>query len=332
MSNKVKSMNNNPIRAYFKRNLGVLIGLGLLCIITTLLTDKFLTSGNITNILRQISSNALIAFGMTFVILSGGIDLTVGSIIAVSGAISVSMMEHAIPLVICLLAGLAIGLIAGLINGVIIAYTNMPPFIVTLSTMTMWRGAAYIYTGGTTIRSKNELFNAIGTGFLGKIPIPVIIMFVVFGICWLILNRTKFGRHVYGIGGNQDAAFYSGINVSKEKIRIYILSGILAAGAGIIIAARTYAAIPTAGESAEMDAIASVVLGGTSFTGGIGTIGGTFIGALIIGVLSNSLNLLEVPYYYQLVLKGLIILLAVYFDMVKKGNSKLPTWVYKLKK
>jgi ribose transport system permease protein len=313
----------NPVYSYFKKNMGVLVGFLLLCIITSILSDKFLALRNITNILRQISSNALLAFGMTFVILTGGIDLSVGSVIAVSGAISLGLLQKGAALSICLLAGIVIGLAFGLVNGSIVAYSGMPPFITTLSTMIMGRGIAYIYMGGMTIRSNNKSFNAIGSGYLGPVPFPVIIMILLFCICWLLLNKTRFGRYVYAIGGNQEAAFYSGVNVKKTKIMVYSLSGVLAAAAGIIIAARTYSAIPTAGDGAEMDAIASVVLGGTSFTGGIGTLGSTFIGALIMGVLSNSLNLLEVPFYYQLVLKGIIILIAVYLDTIKKSRIRL---------
>lgn len=308
---------DNFIYSFLKKKAGVLMGLFLMCLILTFLTDKFLQISNIINVLRQISINLILAFGMTYAIIICGIDLSVGSIVAVSGTFACGIIQSGISPVIAILIGLLIGTSLGFFNGFIIANAELPPFIVTLGMMTIARGLAYVYSGGKPIRSIDPSFNWIGNGYIGPIPIPVIIMLFLFAFTVLILNKTRFGRYVYAVGGNREAARYSGINIKMVEMRVYTICGFLAAISGIILSARLYSGVPTIGAGYELDAIAAAVLGGTSFSGGAGTIGGTFIGALIIGVLNNGMNLLNVPYYYQLIVKGLVILSAVYIDSVK---------------
>jgi len=308
----------DSIKGYFKSKFGTLAGLFVLCLILTISTDSFLTTGNIINVLRQVATNGIIAIGLSYVILIGGIDLSVGSICAASGCFTVMLIMKGAPLAVALILGILSGSLFGFLNGFVIAKTGMPYFIVTLATQQVVRGIGYIFTGGYPITSDNEIFNSLGNGYWGPIPIPVIIMAVIFIIFALILSKTKFGRHMYAVGGNREAARFSGINVQKVIIIVYIISGTLAAISGIILAARMYSGQPTVGTGFEGDAIATSVIGGISFGGGIGTIGGTFIGALIMGVINNGLNLLKIDFYYQLVTKGLVILGAVYFDTIKQ--------------
>lgn len=255
---------------------------------------------------------------MTFVIISGGIDLSVGSILAFSGTICCGFIEGGMAVPLAVIISLASGAVFGFVNGLFIARVKMPPFIVTLATMQIIRGGAYIYSQGMPIRSINESFNLIGNGYVGMVPIPVIIFICIAIISFLILHRAKLGMYIYAIGGNKNCANYSGINSKKVEISVYVISGMFAALSGIILASRMYSGQPTVGEGVEMDAIAAVVLGGTSFAGGSGTIIGTLIGILIIGVMNNGLNILNVPFYYQLLLKGAIILFAIYVDRFKK--------------
>lgn len=316
-----KTSNTKEFVVYIKKNMGILIGFVFMCIIFSFLSDRFLSVNNIFNILRQISINAILAFGMTYVILTGGIDLSVGSIVAVTGTVTCGLISKGSSIGTAILVGLIIGAVLGFFNGFVISKTGMPAFIVTLSMMTVARGLAYVYTDGKPIRSLNSKFNFIGNGYVDKIPVPIIIMIIIFIICTMLLNKSKFGRYIYAIGGNREAALFSGINVEKIEMLVYVISGFLSGLSGIILSARMYSGQPTVGQGFELDAIAAVVLGGTSFTGGIGTIGGTIIGALIIGVLNNGLNLIGVPFYYQLILKGLVIVAAVYFDTIKKMNK-----------
>lgn len=313
---------NNPllfIKLLWKRYAGILIGLVLLCIFLGFFSPAFLRMTNILNVLRQVSVNAIIAFGMTFAILICGIDLSVGSILAISGTIAAGLItRNELPVPLAVLGGLATGTFIGFLNGSIIASTGMPPFIVTLAAMQIARGLAYVYTGGMPIRTLNESYNFIGTGYLGPIPLPIIYMLVLFIATGILLNKTRFGRHVYAVGGNKDAAIFSGIKVKRVEIIVYTLIGFLSAFTGVVLSARMYSGQPTVGIGFELDAIAAVVLGGTSFTGGVGHIGGTLLGALIIGILNNGLNLLNINSFWQLVVKGLVILLAVYVDILKK--------------
>lgn len=302
------------------KKLGPLIGFLLLCIVLSILSDNFLTMDNWLNILRQVSINALIAFGMTFVILTGGIDLSVGSVLALSSAITAGMMANGMGGLAAILVGLLAGLFMGALNGAIITKGRVAPFIATLATMTMFRGATLVYTDGRPITgfSNDILFQMMGRGYFLGIPVPVVFMIVVYIALYFVLKKTTVGRHTYAIGGNEEASRLSGIRVDRLKIWIYSLTGGLSALAGIILTSRLNSAQPTAGTAYELDAIAAVVLGGTSLSGGRGWIFGTFVGALIIGVLNNGLNLLNVSSFYQQVIKGVVILLAVILDRRKE--------------
>lgn len=295
-----------------------LLGLLILCIVISFITPRFLSVGNITNVLTQVSVNAVIAIGMSFVILTGGIDLSVGSILAVSGAAAASIIKSTGNLFLAIIVALAIGSVIGLINGVLISKGRIQAFIVTLSTMIIFRGVTYVYTNGTPISGLGQNFSGIGNKTVLGLPIPVVIMVIVFGIGFYILSQTRYGRYVYALGGNEDSARLSGINTNKIKTLVYVISGGAAALSGIIVTSRIGSASPNAGVGFELDAIAAVVLGGTSLAGGEGSVIGTIIGALIIGVLNNGLNLMNVSPFYQAIVKGLVILLAV---IVEKKNK-----------
>ncbi len=295
-----------------------LIGLVGLAIVLTILSPRFLTLSNFTNILRQTSLNAIMAVGMTFVILTAGIDLSVGSIFAFASAVTAGMLIGRVNVVVAVTAGLLIGALLGALNGVVIAKGKVPPFISTLAMMTVLRGATLVYSNGQPLTGLGDPFYYIGGGFIGIFPVPVVITFIVFALGYYLLSQYRIGRYIYALGGNEEAARLSGINTAAVKIFAYTVSGLLAALSGIIIASRLNSAQPTAGQGAELDAIAAVVLGGTSLSGGQGTVFGTLIGALIIGLLSNGLNLLNVSPFYQLIVKGVVILIAILLD--KKEN------------
>lgn len=306
----------NPVAKFFLSNAGMLIGLILLCILFASLSPKFFTTSNMLNILRQISINAVIALGMTLVLLTGGIDLSVGSVVAAGGCSMVIVLVLGAPLWVGVLAGLALGVLLGLINGVLIARAGLPPFIVTLGMMTIARGLAYVYTDGRPTIYDDPAFSFIGNGYLGPVPVPIVLMIVWFIIIAVVLNRTKFGRHIYAIGGNPEAARFSGIKIQRVVTTVYIICGFSAALAGVVLALRMSSGQPISGQGFELDAIAAVVLGGTSLAGGKGKVSGTIIGALVIGFLNNGLNLIHVSFYYQLIIKGLVIVGAVYLDAV----------------
>ncbi|MDO5134751.1 MAG: ABC transporter permease [Eubacteriales bacterium] len=329
MSNNNKKKNmapTNPVAIYLKENLGILVALLILCMFLSVFpktSASFVSVKNIFNVLRQISTNMLLACGMTMVIILGGIDLSVGSVIALSGVISAGCVSrYGLPIPAAMLVGVLIGLIIGCFNGVVIASTTIPPFIVTLATMNIARGLAKVYTGGSPVRVVSKEWQFLGAGYFGPVPVPVIIMLLVLIVSAIIMNKTKMGRHIYAVGGNAQAAVFSGIKVANVKFFVHAFSGVMAGIAGIILASRMYSGQPTAGDGAEMDAIAAVVVGGTSMAGGAGKIGGTIIGALIIGILNNGLNLLNVDSFWQTVVKGVVILLAVFLDYIRtqKGN------------
>jgi len=300
------------------RKMGPLLGLLLLGIALTILSDRFFTLDNLLNVARQISINAIISVGMTLVILTGGIDLSVGSIVALTGSITAGLLVGGQGIVPAMLLGMVVGALLGLFNGVLITRAEIPPFIATLGTMTAARGFTLVYTDGRPITGMEDAFRYLGGGYIAGIPVPVIIMLVIFAAAYIMLKKTRLGRYIYAIGGNEEAARLSGINTKKILLSVYVLGGLLAGISGIIMASRLNSAQPTAGVSFELDAIAAVVLGGTSLSGGVGTIGGTLIGALIIGVLDNGLNLLNVSSFYQQIAKGLVILLAVFLDKKRK--------------
>lgn len=312
--------NNNKLKSLLGL-LGPFIGLLLIILVISILNPSFLTVSNILNVLRQVSINALIAFGMTFVILTGGIDLSVGSILAFSSAITASLLATGVDPFIAVFIGLIVGAVLGAINGIVISKGKVAPFIATLATMTIYRGFTLMYTEGRPITGLGDssFFEMMGRGYFFGIPFPAVTMVFSFIILYIILKKTTFGRRVYAVGGNEEAAILSGIMADRIKIYVYSLTGFLSALAGVILTSRLNSAQPTAGAMYELDAIAAVVLGGTSLTGGRGWIVGTLIGALIIGVLNNGLNLLGVSSFFQQVVKGGVILLAVLMDRKKNA-------------
>ncbi|MEW9094077.1 MAG: ribose ABC transporter permease [Clostridiaceae bacterium] len=296
-----------------------LLGLIILCVVISILTPRFLSISNIMNVFTQVSVNAILAIGMSFVILTGGIDLSVGSTLAISGAVSASLIKSTNNIFLSLIVAVAIGATIGLMNGLVVSRGKIQAFIVTLATMTIFRGVTVVYTNGTPISGLSEGFMIIGNKKIGGyIPVPAIITGIILFIAWYILNETRYGRYVYAIGGNEDSARLSGINTDKVKTFVYVLCGITAAISGVITTSRVGSASPNAGTGFELDAIAAVVVGGTSLAGGEGTVIGTIIGAMIIGVLNNGLNLAGVSAYYQSIVKGLVILLAVLIDKKSK--------------
>lgn len=312
---------------------GILLFIALLSFYFAVAAPNFLTLDNLLNVLRQISINTIVALGMTFVIITAGIDLSVGSIVALAAVVCTGVMKNGITIFgysllappsaglgvpLGILAGLLLGAFLGLFNGFFITKFNMPPFVVTLAMMTIARGLAFIYTEGFPISDLPDAFIYLGAGYLGPLPLPVIMMFLLALLMHYILTRTTFGRYVFAIGGNEEAARLSGINISRIKLAVYTLSGFLAALAGIILAARLGSGDPKTGSMYELNAIAAVVLGGTSLSGGKGNITGTFLGALLIGIIDNGLVLMRVSTFYQYVVKGAIILAAVLLDKVKE--------------
>ncbi|EOB2783785.1 ribose ABC transporter permease [Vibrio vulnificus] len=321
-----KSKSNETKRTWISKEWLIeqksLIALLFLIVVVSFLNPNFFTVDNILNILRQTSVNAIIAVGMTLVILTAGIDLSVGSVLALCGAFAASLVAMEVPVLIAVPTALLAGTALGAISGVIIAKGKVQAFIATLVTMTLLRGVTMVYTDGRPISTgftdTADAFAWFGTGYALGIPVPVWLMVIVFAAAWYLLNHTRFGRYVYALGGNESATRLSGINVDKVKIGVYAICGLLAALAGIIVTSRLSSAQPTAGMGYELDAIAAVVLGGTSLMGGKGRIMGTLIGALIIGFLNNALNLLDVSSYYQMIAKAAVILLAVMVDNKNK--------------
>ena len=300
----------NTIRQY-----GIFLAFLIICGFLSYASSQFLTVSNWTIIITQVSINALLAFGVTFVIITGGIDLSVGSIVAVAGVVAALLASQPdLPLIVPIFGGLLAGLVFGLLNGLIITKSKIAPFIVTLGIMTIGRGLALILSKGRPISNLSDAFNFIGGGDIFGIPFPIIVLIIVFIISYLLLKNTVFGRYVYAIGGNEQAAWASGINVNKIKMAVYALCGTLAGLAGILLTSRITTGQPNAGAGFELDAIAAAIIGGTSTSGGTGTIAGTLLGALLIGVINNGLDLLNVSSYYQQVIMGAIIIGAVLLD------------------
>ena len=290
-----------------------------MCIVLAILSDRFLTLPNILNVLRQSSINGIIAVGMTLVILTAGIDLSVGSVLALSAVMTAQMMVSGVPPIIASLAGLAIGGVLGLINGTLVTIFSLPPFIATLGTMTFARGLALSFTQGKPVTGLPESFRVMGTGLLGVIPVPVLIAAGVFLLAAAVLKLTPQGERLYALGDNPVAARFTGIPVRRYITVVYITAGALAALAGQILIGRLDSAQPVMGMGYEFDAIAAVVVGGTSFTGGSGGLAGTVIGVLIIGVINNGLNLLNVPSFWEQVVKGVVIALAL---LLNRASAK----------
>lgn len=319
----IQALKSNKEKGPAKKRLnklGPLLALVVLVIFVTIMNPSFMSPTNLLNLLRQVSTNALIAFGMTFVIITGGIDLSVGSTLALSSALMAGMIASGLNPVLAMGMGLLLGAFLGACNGVMITKGKMAPFIATLATMTIYRGLTLVYTDGNPITGIGDsfIFKYMGRGYLFGIPFPVVVMLLFFGVLYVLLHKMTFGRKTFALGGNEKAAFIAGIKSDRIKIAIYSISGLMAAVAGIIITSRLNSAQPTAGNAYEMDAIASVVLGGTSLSGGRGRLVGTLIGALIIGTLNNGLNLLGVSSFYQQVVKGVVIIIAVLLDRKNK--------------
>ncbi|MDD3403720.1 MAG: ABC transporter permease [Hespellia sp.] len=307
----------------FLRKFGIYFVLILMMIILSFLSKSFMTVSNMMNILRQVSVSGIVAMGMTLVLVTGGIDLSVGSMIAFAGVIGCTFAhpDPSYPLIVVILIGLAAGALCGLVNGLIVAYTGVNPFIATMGMMTIARGATLLFTNGRPINDLSESFQFIGRGTVGFISTPILFLIAVCIISALILHKTSLGRYIFAVGGNENAAKVSGINVKKIKIFVYIYSGILCGLAGLLLASRTNAAAPNAASGYELDAIAAGVIGGTSTSGGRGGVYGTIVGALIMVVLSNGLDMLNVSSYIQQIVKGIIIIGAVCIDQFSKGKD-----------
>ncbi len=296
---------------------GIYFAFIILCIFFAVFNPVFLSMENIINILRQISFNTILAMGMTVVIITGGIDLSVGSVLAVASVIVTSYIKVSspiIPVAVAIIFGLAIGALCGLFNGIFVAKGGLPPFIATMVMMTIARGAAQLYTKGRPVSGLLKGFTYMGAGFFLGIPIPIYLLLLVVLVTFFILNKTRIGRWIYAVGGNEAAAKASGIKVDKVKLFAYVYSGILAALVGLIMTARLNSASPIVGVGYETDAIAASVIGGTSMAGGKGKVHNVVIGALIIGTISNGLDILNVSSYWQQIVKGIIILVAVLVD------------------
>lgn len=306
------------------RELGIFAAFVIIMVILMILSpNAFARPANLINILKQASINGILATGMMYVIISGGIDLSVGSIVALSGVIAASFAHPGeYPLIVPIVLAIVTGALVGFLNGVGVAYGNIPPFIVTLGTMTIVRGIALIAANGQPVFNVTKEFERLAGGFVfGVIPNLVVYFIIITLILAFILTRTVFGRRVYAIGGNETAAKVSGINVERIKVAVYTLCGFLAGIAGILLASRIISGNPTSGQAYELDAIAAVIIGGVSMSGGAGKWYGTVIGALLIAVISNGLDILNVSSHFQLIIKGLIIIVAVLFDI--KGKRKI---------
>ncbi|SEJ47754.1 ribose transport system permease protein [Pseudomonas sp. NFR16] len=290
------------------------VGLVVVTVFMIFASDKFLTGANLENIARQVSINAIIAVGMTCVILTGGIDLSVGPVMALSGTLTTGLMVAGVPAPIAILIGLMIGVGFGVGNGIFVAYLKMPPIIVTLATMGIARGLGLMYTDGYPISGMPDWFAWFGRGTLFGIQVPILIMVLTYFFAWVLLQHTRIGRYVYAIGGNEEAVRLSGVRASRFKLLVYSISGLTAAIAGLVLSSRLMSGQPNAGVGFELDAIAAVVLGGASIAGGRGVIIGTLVGAMLLGVLNNGLNMLGVSPYVQSVIKGAIILLAIFIS------------------
>ena len=319
---KGQGMKDRAVFMFLRHNLGIMLVLLLLVVLLSALSPVFLTPNNLLTVLKQISHNMCLALGMTLVIILGGIDLSVGALVAMIGTVTVGLIvNQGVPIFVGILMGLFLGIICGAINGGFVAFFKFPAFIVTLSMMNIARGVAYIYCGGKTTRIMDERFVKIGTGSLGLVPVPVIYMLVMIVIFSILLNKTKFGTYIYAIGGNREAARLSGVPIKLTEIAVFTIAGFMASFAGIVLAARMYSGQPSVGDGHELNAIAACVLGGISMSGGVGRIGRTVMGVLVMGVINNGLNLLNVSTYWQYVAKGAIILIAVMVDWMKQRSK-----------
>ena len=324
MGKKDELRANNPIVHYFQENMGILIAFAALCIFLEIMNQRFFTWSNWLTILDNVSKTGFLAIGIMLCIMLGGIDLIAGAGIACSGVICIVAMERwGLPMVVAIILGLLVGVVAGMANGFIIAYSGIHPFVVTLAMQSILRGCAYLLANAQPVPLYvNEVFPNIGIARVFGIPLPIIYLLILFFLQWLLLNKTKTGRYIYAVGGNETAARFSGINVERIKILVWTISGTLCAFAGIVLCAKLKSGQPSTSVGAETDAIASAVLGGTSMYGGTGRTSGVIIGVFIIGVITNGLTLMHLDVNWQYVVKGVIILVAVYADMVRQRKSQ----------
>ncbi|NMD37606.1 MAG: ABC transporter permease [Christensenellaceae bacterium] len=307
---------------YFKRNLGTIIALFILMFVVGLSTPRFFTSANFANLFKSNAVNAIISCGMLMAILMGQIDISVGSTVGLTGVLAAFLITNiGMPVWAAIICCLLTGALIGALNGFTISYLKIPAFVATLATMSIGRGLTKIISGGVSIRIRNDFYSSIGLTSYGDFSIIIIYAAIALAITWLLLNKTKFGYNLYAIGGNPIAAEYSGIDVKKYNMIPYIIIGLFCSFGGIIWSSRLGSAAATLGEGFEMDAISAVVIGGTSMSGGVGTVGGTIIGILVIGVITNGLNLMGINAFWQDVFKGVIILLAVIVDILRKRKS-----------
>ena len=321
-----RTRNSNFFVSMIRGNIGIIAVLLLIGAILSITSPVFLTSDNLMSVLRQVSNNMDLALGMTFIMILGGIDLSVGSIVAMCGTLTVGfIVTNGMPIWLAITLGLCAGTMCGFLNGLIVSSFKVPAFIVTLSMLNIAKGIAYVYSGGRSTRIMDPGFTAIGQGYLGIIPLPVVYMAVLIAIFVVLLNKTKFGTYVFAIGGNRESARLSGVPIRKVELVAFTLTGFLSAFAGLVLCSRMFSGQPSVGQGYELDAIAACVLGGVSMAGGIGRISGTIFGVMVIGVISNGLNLMNVSSYWQLIAKGLIILVAVLIDTQKgsHGSRKL---------
>ncbi|TCP96842.1 monosaccharide ABC transporter membrane protein (CUT2 family) [Cricetibacter osteomyelitidis] len=302
------------------RDAGTLVGLIIIFVVFSLLSPVFFTVPNLLNILQQSSLNAAIALGMTLVIISAGIDLSVGPTAAIAAVLGASLMVSGIPVLIAVLGALAIGMLGGLFNGILIAYAGLQPFIVTLGSLSLYRALSLIYTGGNPIFGIPPEFRAFMNGSLLGIPSSIVIVGIIALLLWIVLNKTPLGEYIFAIGGNEEAARICSVPVAKTKVAVYMISGFLSATAGLVLVGRLGAADPTLGNLWELDAIAAAAIGGASLMGGKGSIIGTILGAIILGALRNGLTLLNIQAFYQLLATGLIIIVAMLIDRATRGK------------
>ncbi|MEO9845690.1 MAG: ABC transporter permease [Roseobacter sp.] len=302
------------------RDAGTLFGLALIVVVFASLSPVFLTAPNLINILQQSSINAAIALGMTLVIISGGIDLSVGPTAALSAVIGASLMVAGVPIPLAMMASLGVGVLCGLFNGILVAYAGLQPFIVTLGGLSLYRALSLIYTGGNPIFGIPTEFRALTNGEILGVPNPVIVVGVIALLLWIVLNKTPLGEYILAVGGNEEAARIAGVPVARTKVATFVISGGLASIAALILVGRLGAAEPTIGNLWELDAIAAAAIGGASLMGGKGSIVGTLIGAIILGALRNGLTLMNVQAFYQLLATGIIIIVAMLIDRATRGR------------
>ncbi len=310
-------------KSFLKENVAIISGLVILCLFLTFMSDSFLTQSNLMSLLRQMTPNVFLTLGVMMCIIIGGIDISVGSVFALGGTVAAGMIAHYhVPIPAAIMLGLLAGAACGAFNGFFVSMVRVPAFIATMAMLNIARGIAYLMTNAEPIRCTEKAFTNLGTGRLGIIPLPVIYAVAWVILIWLFLNKTRMGRYVYAVGGNMEAARFSGINIKVVQFTVHTLSGFLAAWAGIVMAARMYSGQPAVAVGWEMDAVAASALGGVSLMGGSGSVVSAMIGVLIIGVLKNGLNLMNVNSFWQLIVQGLVVLAAVSMDMVKQRKQR----------